>query len=111
MGSEARTAMLPAAKMNATKTMTAEVPATMTTMVATAVTAAMATTMTASVTTALRQSHARQQARKRDHGDLNDRSQHRTLPRSLRHRKLTRMEPKRKLKVPCARRSDERPSP
>jgi hypothetical protein len=80
--------MMPATKMNATETMTAEVPAT---MVSTAVTAAMATTMTATVATALRQSRARQQARKRDHGNPNDRSRHLTPPASapLRHRKLT----------------------
>jgi hypothetical protein len=92
MGCEARTTMMPATKMNATETMTAEVPATMvSTAVTSSVTAAMATTMTATVATALRQSRARQQARKRDHGNPNDRSRHRTPPASapLRHRKLT----------------------
>jgi hypothetical protein len=76
--------MMPATKMNATETMTAEAPTTMvSTAVTSSVTAAMATTMTASVATALRQSRARQQVRKRDHGNPNDRSRHRTLPHPL----------------------------
>ncbi|WP_245502296.1 hypothetical protein [Bradyrhizobium betae] len=60
--------------------MTTEMPTTMATSVPTTMTAT-AVTATAVTAAALPQSRACQHAGKRDHGNSNDRSQHRILPR------------------------------
>jgi hypothetical protein len=83
--------MMPAA-MRVPETVTTEMTAA---MMATAMTTEMTTTMATSVPTAmsatavtaaaLPQSRACQHAGKRHHGNSNDRSQHRILPRAPRH--------------------------
>jgi phage-related tail fiber protein len=81
---ETMSAEVAAAMMSATMT-TAMVPTAMTTAMTAAVTAAMAAAVATPMTPAPRQSRARQQGCKRNRGNSNDRSQHRTLPHIRAH--------------------------
>jgi hypothetical protein len=95
-GCEPHPAMMPATAMRVPEAMTAEMAAAMmttTTMMPTTVTTSVPTAMSSAMSSAaLPQSCACQHAGKHHHGNSNDRSQHRILPREaapLRHRKLT----------------------